>query len=156
MTACLLVAGWRRSERAAEVGKIVINDLVVRGIIGVHQSERERPQQIVINLGLFTNLSRAGETDNIADCVDYQALVEKVTAHTQRAARYTVEALAADIAQIGLAEPGVERVIVRVEKPDAIPSCRSVGVEIERTRGFGSAGRKGSDVDRSKAARGND
>ena len=124
-----------RSERAGEVGKVFISDLVVRGIIGVNDSERESPQEIVINLGLFTDLHRAGATDDIADCVDYQVVAEKVTAHAESARRFTVEALAADIARIGLGEPGVERVLVRVEKPGAVRSCRSVGVEIERERG---------------------
>jgi FolB domain-containing protein len=125
----------REPVRAAEVGKVFINDLVVRGIIGVGDSERESPQEIVINLGLFTDLRRAGATDDIADCIDYQSVAEKVMAHAESVGRFTVEALAADIARIGLGEPGVERVLVRVEKPGAVRSCRSVGVEIERVRG---------------------
>ena len=115
--------------------KVFINDLVVRGIIGVNDFERKSPQEFVINLGLFTSLRRAGETDDIADCVDYQVVADKVRAHAESASRFTVEALAADIARIGLGEPGVERVLVRVEKPGAVRSCRSVGVEIERVRG---------------------
>jgi 7,8-dihydroneopterin aldolase/epimerase/oxygenase len=117
------------------VGKVFINDLVVRGIIGVNASERESPQEVVINLGLFTDLRQAGATDNIADCVDYQIVADKVRAHAEKARRFTVEALADDIARIGLGEPGVDRVVVRVEKPGAIRDCRSVGVEIERVRG---------------------
>jgi FolB domain-containing protein len=116
------------------VGKVLINDLVVRGIIGVHERERESPQEVVISICLFTDLRRAGATDDIADCVDYQVVADKVRAHTESARRFTVEALAADIARIGLGEPGVERVVVRVEKPGAVRSCRSVGVEIERVR----------------------
>jgi FolB domain-containing protein len=114
------------------VARVFINELVVRGIIGVNDHERERPRDIVINIDLFTDVRRAGATDNIADCVDYQRVVEKVTAHAENARRYTVEALATDIAQIVLDEPGVERVFVRVEKPGAVKCCRSVGVEIER------------------------
>lgn len=116
------------------MGKVFINDLVVRGIIGVNDWERESPQEVVINVGLFTDLRRAGVSDDIADCIDYQVVADKVRAHAESARRFTVEALAADIARIGLGEPGVERVFVRVEKPGVLPSCRSVGVEIERVR----------------------
>ena len=42
------------------MGKVFINDLMVRGIIGVNASERESPQEVVINLGLFTDLRQAG------------------------------------------------------------------------------------------------
>lgn len=117
------------------MGKVFINDLVVQAIIGVNREEREVPQSIVINVDLFTDLGKAGVTDDIADCIDYQLVAEKVAAHATSVRRFTVEALAADIARIGLGEPGVERVLVRVEKPDAVRSCRSVGVEIERFRG---------------------
>ncbi len=117
------------------MGRVFINDLVVQGIIGVNDAEREAPQEIVINVDLFTDLSQAGASDDIADCIDYQRVAEKVTAHAETSRRFTVEALAADIALIGLAEPGVKRVKVRVEKPDAVRCCRSVGVEIERALG---------------------
>jgi dihydroneopterin aldolase len=50
------------------------------------------------------------------------------------AQRYTVEALAADIAGLCLKEKGVESVRVRVEKPGAVRFSRSVGVEIERSK----------------------
>ena len=46
----------------------------------------------------------------------------------------TVEALAADLAQLCLEVPRVEKVRVRVEKPGAVRFSRSVGVEIERTK----------------------
>jgi len=116
------------------LGKVFISDLVVRGIIGVNAWERETPQDFVINLVLFTDLTRAGETDDIADCLDYQDVAGRVTTHAASAQRFTVEALAADVARIALGYPGVQRVRVRVEKPGAVASCRSVGVEIERDR----------------------
>ncbi len=117
--------------------KVLIRDLVVRGIIGVYDWERELPQEIIINVDMYTDQSRAGATDDLAECVDYQLVAEKITAHAGSVGRFTVEALAADIARIVLREPLVERVLVRVEKPGAVRSCRSVGVEIERTRDRG-------------------
>ena len=48
--------------------------------------------------------------------------------------RYTVEALATDISDLVLAEPNVESVRVRVEKPGAVRFSKSVGVEIERSQ----------------------
>ena len=116
------------------MGKVFISDLVVRGIIGVNSWERETPQDFVINLELLTDLTRAGETDDIADCLDYQEIAEKVTAHAASAQRFTVEALAGDVVRMVLGDPRVQRVRVRVEKPGAVASCRSVGVEIERDR----------------------
>jgi FolB domain-containing protein len=114
--------------------QILIKDLVARGIIGVEDWEREKAQEILINLVLFTDLKKAGESDQIGDSVNYRTVAKKVQAHAESAKRLTVEALAADIAYLCLAEPGVQRVRVRVEKPGAVRFSRSVGVEIERSR----------------------
>lgn len=114
--------------------KVIISDLSVRGIIGINDWEREKPQEILINIIMFAELSKAGQSDDIADCVNYRSMAKKVQHHAETAARYTVEALATDLAHLCLEEPGVNKVIIRVEKPGAVRFSHSVGVEIERTR----------------------
>ena len=114
--------------------KVFIKDLLVRGIIGIRDWEREKPQDILINVTIFTDISQAATTDDIKDCVDYSALSKKIQIHAETAARLTVEALANDLAMICLKEKLVKKVIVRVEKPGAVRFAKSVGVEIERKR----------------------
>ena len=114
--------------------QVFIRDLAARGIIGVNDWEREKPQEILINIVLFTDLHKAGNSDNIQDSVNYRTVAKKVLAHSETAQRQTVEALAADIARLCLEEPGVQKVRVRVEKPGAVRFSRSVGVEIERAK----------------------
>lgn len=114
--------------------KVYITDLSARGIIGLNDWEREKPQEILINIVISTDLRKAGLNDDIADSVNYRAIAKKVQRHAETAARLTVEALAADVARLCLEEPGVQKALVRVEKPGAVRFSRSVGVEIERTR----------------------
>lgn len=114
--------------------KTFIKDLLVRGIIGIRDWEREKPQDILINITVFSDTTQAAQTDDIADCVDYSALAKKLQAHAETAARLTVEALANDLAEICLKEKGVMKTSVRVEKPGAVRFAKSVGVEIERSR----------------------
>lgn len=112
-----------------------IRDLLVRGVIGLSDQERANPQDILINITLFADITRAGQSDSIDDCVNYRTVAKKVIAHAEKAARYTVEALASDIARLCLEDERVQKVCVRVEKPGAVRFARSVGVEIERSRG---------------------
>ncbi len=114
--------------------KILIKDLLVRGIIGINDWERENPQDILINIEIEADLSRAGASDNIEDSINYRTLTKRVIAHAESANRLTVEALAADLAAICLEEPNTQKVRVRVEKPGALRFAKSVGVEIERQR----------------------
>lgn len=114
--------------------QVFIQNLLVRGIIGVNETERQNPQDILINITLFADLQKAGETDDIVDCVNYRTVTKKIQAHAESARRFTVEALAADIARLCLEDLAVQKVRVRVEKPGAVRFAQSVGVEIERQR----------------------
>lgn len=117
--------------------QVFIKDLMARGIIGVNSWEREKPQEILINIVLLADLHRAGNSDNIQDSVNYRTVARKVLAHAETVQRQTVESLAADVARLCLEEPGVQKVRVRVEKLGAVRFSSSVGVEIERAKDEG-------------------
>lgn len=114
--------------------RIKIKDLHLRSILGVNDWEREKRQDVMINIGLSVDTSRAGRTDDIEDCVNYRTVTKNIISHVESAERETVEALADDIARICLREEDVEKVEVSVEKPGALRFSRSVGVEISRER----------------------
>jgi FolB domain-containing protein len=112
--------------------QIIIKDLLLRGIIGINDWEREKAQDILINISLVGDLKPAGSSDKIDDTINYRTVTKKVISHVEETQRFTVEALAQDIAAICLQAPGVQRARVRVEKPGALRFAQSVGVEIER------------------------
>jgi FolB domain-containing protein len=114
--------------------QVFISNLIARGIIGLNNWEREKHQEILINIILFGDLSQAGKNDDIKDGINYSTVAKKVLAHAEPAQRLTVEALAADLVHLCLDEPGVQRGRIRVEKPGAVRFSRSVGVEIEREK----------------------
>jgi FolB domain-containing protein len=113
--------------------QIFIKDLLIRGVIGISEREREQPQDILVNIVIFSDIHKAGETDNVDESVNYRTVAKMVFAHVEKVQRYTVEALATDIAKLVLAEPNVSKVRVKVEKPGAVRFSKSVGVEIERS-----------------------
>jgi FolB domain-containing protein len=114
--------------------KVFIKDLLVRGVIGVSDRERAQPQDIVINITMLSDIQKGGRSDDIADCVNYRTVAKKVMAYAEKAAKFTVEALATDIAELVLEDERITTVVVRVEKPGAVRFSKSVGVEIERSR----------------------
>jgi len=112
--------------------QIFIHDLRVHAIIGIYEWERTRTQELRISLTLFLDTRPAAAADDLSGNADYARLAEAIRAHAETAGRFTLEALADDIATIALGEPGAERVRVRIEKPGAVRSTRTVGIEIER------------------------
>lgn len=114
--------------------KVFINDLLVRAIIGINDWERKNKQDILINITMFADLQKAGDSDDIDDAPNYRTAAKKIIAHVESSTRFTVEALANDVAALCLEDRNVEKVIVRLEKPGAVRFSRSVGVEIERSK----------------------
>ena len=114
--------------------RILISDLLVRCIIGVNEDERREKQDVVINLSIFTDLSKAGKSDRFEDAIDYRSLKKRIMTMAEKSQFYLVEALAEAVASLCLENPAVAQAQVRVEKPLALRFARSVGVEITRER----------------------
>jgi FolB domain-containing protein len=97
--------------------RIHIRDLAVRTVIGVYPEERREKQDLFINATLYVDLSRAGQSDNIEDTVDYKRIKKAILEEVESSSYHLIEGLAERIAEIILAYP-----------------VRSVAVEISRTR----------------------
>jgi D-erythro-7,8-dihydroneopterin triphosphate epimerase len=115
--------------------RIFIKDLHLRGIIGIHDWEREKKQDILINIEMEADCTAAGASDDFRDAVDYRAVSKKVIALVEGSAFFLVEKMAEEIALICLENPRVTLARVQVEKPGAVRFSRSVGVEVVRRRG---------------------
>lgn len=114
--------------------KIIIKDLLLRGIIGINPDERTNKQDILINMVLYADIGQAAVSDDIKDAVNYRSITKRIIEHVEKSSDYLVEKLVTDIARIILTEFPVQRVQVRVEKPGALRFARSVGIEIDRSR----------------------
>jgi len=112
--------------------KIIVRDLLVRGIIGINDWERETRQDIRISLEIFLDTRAAGRSDDLADALNYRTLTKQIIEYVETSDHFLVEALAHEIARLCVQGHGGDRVVVRVEKPGALRFATSVGVEVER------------------------
>jgi FolB domain-containing protein len=112
--------------------KIFLRNLRAFGILGVNESERNSPREIIISLEIFGDFQKTGDIDDIQLGVDYSQVAREVIDLVKKSHRYTIEALAEDIARLCLKNQAIQEVLVRVEKPGAIKDADMVGVEILR------------------------
>ena len=110
--------------------KIIISDLRLPVIVGTLSPERERRQEISIDLEVETDLSAAGRSDAIADTVDYAEIERRVIETAENSSFLLLEALAGAIGRVVLSFDRVEGCRVRVSKPRALRLGRSVAVEM--------------------------
>jgi len=115
--------------------RIVIKDLLVRGIVGINPDEREHEQDILVNATLWADTRPAAAGDAIEDAVNYRSVTKAMIAHIREGRPHLVERLAAELADVCLAaDSRVAQVEIAVEKPGALRYARSVGVVIRRNR----------------------
>jgi len=109
---------------------IVIKDLALRTIIGFNSWEREKKQDIVINLKMEFDPTRAVETDNVDDTLNYKAVKRDIIDLVENSRFNLLEKLTHAIVQRALNHDRVISVWVKVDKPHALRFAESVAVEM--------------------------
>ena len=119
--------------------KIILQGLKFYGYHGCLAEERAQGQIFFIDLVLYLDLSRAGESDDLKDTVDYSAVFQVVQKIVEGKPWNLIEKVAAVIADTILTQFSVETVAVTIHKPQApIPGTfRDACVTIERTGAHG-------------------
>jgi FolB domain-containing protein len=116
--------------------RILIDALEVECIVGIRPAERVRKQHVRVHLDMGLDLSRPGKSGRIAHTVDYSRVATQITNLLQFRAYKLIEVATEELAASLLAlHPALERVTLRVEKPEALRGrARLAAVEITRMR----------------------
>lgn len=113
--------------------KVLIKDLMVRGILGINPEERINKQDIVINVVMETDIRKASLSDNIVDAVNYRSVTKKIIDIIHSTEYFLIEKLSDSIIKMIFKEFDPETILLRIEKPGALRFAKSVGVEVFRT-----------------------
>ena len=114
--------------------KIELSGIELHGYHGVLEHERSEGQRFLFDVEL--EVGEAGSSDRIEDAVDYRDVVACVREVSGGRAYRLLEALAARLAAALLERFPVERVEVRVRKPDVVldPPVEQAAVSVVRER----------------------
>ena len=108
--------------------------MVFYGYHGTAKEEKELGGRFEVDLDLFTNLSRAIETDAIEDTVNYVEIYRLVKDIVTESKFHLIEALAGHIVKEIFANYSLSKVTIRLRKPN-VPLHGVVDtVEVEITR----------------------
>jgi D-erythro-7,8-dihydroneopterin triphosphate epimerase len=110
--------------------QIVIENLRLRTIVGVNDWEQSVLQDVVITISLKYDASKAVETDDISEAVDYKGLTKAVIPAVENSRFRLLESLAAKVYGLVREIPDTRDVVVTVEKPGALRFCDNVVARI--------------------------
>src|SRR5512145_311734 len=122
------------SAAGTRLRRVFVHGLEIVASVGLLEHEKRYEQRIVVSVDLAVRDDYDGVSDLLSDVLDYGKLVDDLARLIQSEHVNLIETLAERIAGQCLTDKRVERVRVRIEKPEVLPSCRSVGIEIERCR----------------------
>ena len=110
---------------------IFVRDIRLETLIGAFEHERRQPRTLQVNVEIGRRAIRACKTDQLADTIDYAAVVGAVQ---ELFASHLLEPLADTLADRMLSKFEAQWVRVEISKIGVVPNARDAGVRIERTR----------------------
>jgi dihydroneopterin aldolase len=113
---------------------IVIRDLRVETLIGIHRRERHVKQTLSIDLEIGLPGEAVFASDRVADTIDYEQVSLKIGELAASGHFRLVETFAERIAQLLIRDFGAPWVKVSAAKIGILPNAKFVGVTLERRR----------------------
>ena len=113
---------------------VFIKDFIIEEIIGFHESEKIKKQKIQFNVVLDIDQRTIPNEKNEKSIVNYEKITKKLEKLVKSKKYNFLESLAEDSFEEIFKDKRVNSIKIKIEKPDAIKSAGSVGVEVFKTR----------------------
>ncbi len=117
-------------KSASRRATVRITDLTLRGIIGANRWERQKQQDIIINISIEFDAGKAVARDDLNDTLNYKKIKRDVIALVEKSRFRLLETLTARILDLIMKNRRVLAATVRVDKPHALRFSQSVSVEM--------------------------
>lgn len=116
--------------------KIRLLGLSFYGYHGVSASEQETGRMYEVDCEIEKDLKKAGQTDNLDDTINYEAIYKTIKVSVEEKKYYLLEKLGEEIAEKILDKFDVNQVTLRIRKmnPPIQGHIRAVEIEICRRK----------------------
>ncbi|KXI28605.1 dihydroneopterin aldolase [Paraglaciecola hydrolytica] len=112
--------------------KIYIEGLEVFSLIGVYDWERVAKQRLLVDVSLYTDLSKAASSDKVEHTVNYAEVASCIELVASNSKFELIEALANEMINTIFIQFPLLKVCLKLSKPDILPNARNVAVEFTR------------------------
>ena len=114
--------------------KILIKDLVLKMLVGVHNFEKKKKQRVRFNLVINIDQNLIPNDKDLKSIVNYEQVIKTITKITSKKHYLLLETLAEKIFFKLFENPRIKKILLRIEKLDVIKNTTSVGIELEKNR----------------------
>tara|TARA_Y100000992_G_scaffold189811_1_gene128604 strand:+ start:183 stop:587 length:405 start_codon:yes stop_codon:yes gene_type:complete len=114
--------------------KVLIKDLELKMLIGIHNFEKKKKQRVRFNLVINIDQNLFPNDNDLKSIVNYEQVIKTIKRITAKKHYPLLETLAEKIFSKLFENLRIKKILLRIEKLDVIKNTTSVGVEIEKTR----------------------
>ena len=114
--------------------KVLIKDLELKMLIGIHNFEKNKKQRVRFNLVINIDQNLFPNDNDLKSIVNYEQVIKTIKRITAKKHYPLLETLAEKIFSKLFENLRIKKILLRIEKLDVIKNTTSVGVEIEKTR----------------------
>jgi len=114
--------------------KVLIKDLVLNMLVGIHNFEKKKKQRVKFNLIINIDQNLIPNDKDLKSIVNYEQVIKTISKITSRKHFPLLETLAEKIFLKLFENPRIKKILLRIEKLDVIKNTTSVGIELEKIR----------------------
>jgi len=113
---------------------VLIKNFIIQEIIGIHEHEKIKKQKIKFNIVIDVDQNVLPDEKDIKSIVDYEKITNNLKNLVKNKKYNFLESLAEDSFKEIFEDKRINSVKIKIEKPEAIKSADSVGVEVFKSR----------------------
>ena len=114
--------------------KVLIKDLILKMLVGIHSFERKKKQRVKFNLIINIDHNLFPNDKDLKSIVNYELVIKVIKKIVARKHYPLLETLAEKIFEKLFENIRIKKILLRIEKLDVIKNTSSVGIELEKTR----------------------
>ena len=125
---------FKKKEKFKYKRKVIINDLTLNILVGIHNFEKKKKQRVKFNIEILTDPHVSPNSKNLNSILNYEEVVMKIEKLTDSKHHELLEDLAENIFDIIFENKLVKKINLKLEKLDILKKTKSVGIEISKTK----------------------
>tara|TARA_Y100001970_G_scaffold263207_1_gene348426 strand:+ start:1177 stop:1581 length:405 start_codon:yes stop_codon:yes gene_type:complete len=114
--------------------KVLIKDLILKILVGIHNFEKKKKQRVKFNLVINVDPNLVPDDNDLKSIINYEQVVNIIKKITYKKHIPLLETLAEQIFSKLFENFRIKKILLRIEKLDVIKNTASVGIEIEKTK----------------------
>ncbi len=125
---------FKKREKFKYKRKVIIKDLVLNILIGIHNFEKKKKQRVKFNIEILTDPYVLPNSKNLSSILNYEDVVMKIEKLSDSKHHELLEDLAENIFNIIFKHKLVKKINLKLEKLDILKKTKSVGIEVSKTK----------------------